>query len=64
MKKEQNVAMCKDPTEEEVVAVIWSFHLDKYVGPNGFRIAFYKSHWHIIKEDFLRMVKNVFKKKK
>ena len=64
MKKEQNIAMCKDPAEEEVVVAIWSLHPDKAPGPDGFTIAFYIFHWHTIKKDFLRMVKNVLKKKK
>ena len=63
IKKEQNVAMCKDPTEEEVVAAIWSLHPDKAPGLDGFTIAFYRFHWYTIRNDFLRMVKNVFKTK-
>ena len=56
--------MSKEITKEEVVAVIWSLHPDKVPGPEGFTIAFFKSHWYTIRKDFLRMVKNVFKKKK
>lgn len=55
--------MCKDPTEEEVMAAIWSLHPDKAPRPDGFTIAFFISHWYTIKKDFLRMAKNVFKKK-
>jgi len=37
---------------------------DKALGPDGFTIAFYRTHWDIIKKDFIRMVKNIFKKTK
>jgi len=63
IKKDQNVAMCKDPTEEEVVATIWILHPDKAPRPDGFTIAFYRFHWYTIRKDFLRMVNNIFKKK-
>lgn len=56
--------MYKDPTKEEIVAAIWSLHPDKAPGPDGFTIAFYRSHWYSIRKDLLRMVKNVFKEKK
>jgi len=55
--------MCKEITEEEVVAAIWSLHPNKAPGPDKFTIAFFRSHWYTIRKDFLRMVKNVFKKK-
>lgn len=56
--------MCKEITEEELVATIWSLHLNKDPGPDKFTIAFFRSHCYTIKKYFLRMVKNVFKKKK
>lgn len=55
--------MCKDLTEEEIVEAIWSLHPDKTLGPDGFTIAFYRNHWYTIRKDFLRMEKNVLKKK-
>ena len=59
IKKEQNKDMCKDFTEEEIVEAIWSLHLNKAPGPDGFTIAFYRNHWHTIRKDFVRMAKNV-----
>ncbi len=56
--------MCKEITEEEVVVAIWSLQPDKAPGPDRFTIAFFRSQWYTIRKDFLRMVKNVFKKKK
>ena len=62
IKKEQNKDMCKDLTEEEIVEAIWSLHPDKAPRPDGFTIAFFRNHWHTIRNEFLRMAKNVFKK--
>lgn len=44
-------------------ATIWSLHPYNAPGPNGFTIAFYRKHWQTIKNDFLRIVRNIFKKK-
>lgn len=62
IKRDQNIEMCKELTEEEVVAAIWSLHLDKAPGPDGFTIEIYRFHWYTTRKDFLRMVKNVLKK--
>lgn len=37
---------------------------DKASGPDGFTVAFYRQHWETIKKDFVRMVKNTFRKHK
>eukprot|EP00253_Pinus_taeda_P011568 PITA_11568 len=61
---QQNSELEKEVTEEEIREATWSMHLDKALGPDGFTIAFYKTHWDIIKKHFVRMVKNVLKKSK
>jgi len=43
-KRDQNTEICKEITEEEVVAAIWSLHSDKAPRPDGFTIAFFRSH--------------------
>jgi hypothetical protein len=43
-------------TELEVLAAIKSMPCDKAPGPDGFTGAFYKSCWHTIKSDVMRVV--------
>jgi len=57
----QNKELDQDITEEEIRAAAFSMQQDKAPGPDGFTVAFYRNHWEIIKKDFVRMVKNVFK---
>ena len=42
--------------EEEVTKAIWSLHLDKAPGPDGFPICFYRTFWPLIKRDFMRII--------
>lgn len=58
----QNGELDQDVTEEEIRLAIFNMQPDKAPGPDGFTITFYKNHWDIIKKDYVRMVKNVFKK--
>ena len=37
-------------------SVVWFLHPDKSPRPDGFPIIFYRSCWHIIKKDLLRML--------
>jgi hypothetical protein len=53
---EDNELLCRPTTEEEIANVIWSMEADKAPGPDGFTIHFYKSCWHIIKDDLHRMI--------
>eukprot|EP00253_Pinus_taeda_P015197 PITA_15197 len=58
----QNVDLDREITSEEIE---WSLHgmpLDKAPGPDGFTVAFYRTHWEIIKKDYIRMAKNFFTK--
>jgi hypothetical protein len=61
---EDNDSLCQPPSEEEITNIIWSMEADKAPGPDGFSIHFYKSCWHIIKEDLLKMIRGSMKKAK
>eukprot|EP00253_Pinus_taeda_P028873 PITA_28873 len=58
----QKAHLDKDITMEEIVWSLQSMPPDKAPGPDGFTAAFFKSHWDIIKKDYIRMVKNFFSK--
>eukprot|EP00253_Pinus_taeda_P031988 PITA_31988 len=58
----QNADLDKEITLEEIEWSLHSMPLDKAPGPDGFTVAFYRSHWEIIKKDYIRMVKNFFTK--
>jgi hypothetical protein len=61
---EDNALLCRPTTEEEIINVIWSMEADKAPGPDGFTIHFYKSCWHIIKDDLHKMISGFMKKAK
>eukprot|EP00253_Pinus_taeda_P035640 PITA_35640 len=58
----QNADLDKEITSEEIEWSIHSMPLDKAPGPDGFTVAFYRTHWEIIKKDYIRMAKNFFTK--
>ena len=58
----QNADLDKEITMEEIEWSIHSMPLDKAPGPDGFTAAFYRTHWEIIKKDYIRMAKNFFTK--
>ena len=43
-------------SEEEIKKAIWTLHLDKAPGPDGFPIRFYRMCWNIIKKDLLHLI--------
>lgn len=61
---EQNIELDREITEAEIELTIRSMASDKAPGPDGFTIDFYKSHWDIIKKDYIRVVRNFFQKGK
>eukprot|EP00253_Pinus_taeda_P035972 PITA_35972 len=61
---DQNNELDKEVTIEEIEWSIFSMAQDKAPGPDGFIVTFYRTHWEIIKKDFVRMVKNFFSKSK
>lgn len=58
---QKNSELEKEVTSEEIRETVWSMHPEKALGPDGFTIAFYKSHWETIQKDLVCMIKNVFK---
>eukprot|EP00253_Pinus_taeda_P010854 PITA_10854 len=58
----QSAELDKEITTEEIEWSILSMPLDKAPSPDGFTVAFYKTHWEIIKKDYIRMEKNFFTK--
>eukprot|EP00253_Pinus_taeda_P010882 PITA_10882 len=58
----QNADLDKEITTEEIEWSIHSMPVDKAPGPDGFTVAFYRTHWEIIKKDYIRMAKNFFTK--
>eukprot|EP00253_Pinus_taeda_P004415 PITA_04415 len=61
---EENAILCRPITEKEIINVIWAMDADKAPGPDGFTIRFYKTCWHIIKEDLQKMIRGFMAKAK
>ena len=53
---EDNQALLKPFSEQEILDVIWAMEPDKAPGPNGFSFHFYRVCWNIIKSDLILMV--------
>lgn len=58
----QGAHLDKVITVEEIELSLQSMQPDKAPGPDGFTVAFFKSHWDIIKTDYIRMVRIFFSK--
>ncbi|XP_057774901.1 uncharacterized protein LOC130993882 [Salvia miltiorrhiza] len=43
---------------EEVKEAVWSCSGDKSPGPDGFNFSFWRSAWHVVKEDILQVLKD------
>eukprot|EP00253_Pinus_taeda_P028088 PITA_28088 len=55
---EQNWALCREISLEEVEEAIRSMPNDKAPGPNGFTINFYKACWSIVKQEVWEVVED------
>eukprot|EP00253_Pinus_taeda_P030593 PITA_30593 len=55
---DQNWALCREVSLEEVEKAIRSMPNDKAPGPDGFTINFYKACWSIIKQDVWEVVED------
>jgi hypothetical protein len=62
--RNDNSALMKPFSEEEINNVIWSMEPDKAPGPDRFTIHFYRACWDIIKTDLLRMIKSFHQRAK
>ncbi|KAA0058980.1 uncharacterized protein E6C27_scaffold98G001710 [Cucumis melo var. makuwa] len=54
--------LCAPFLEEEIKGVINSFDGKKAPSPDGFPISFFKSYWHLLKEDIMDIFKDFFEK--
>jgi hypothetical protein len=59
--EEDNLHLNRQIAEAEILKAIDQFNEDKAPGPDGFTLHFYKKCWHIIKQDFIRMIRFVHK---
>eukprot|EP00253_Pinus_taeda_P023364 PITA_23364 len=55
---DQNLALCREVSLEEVEEAIRSMPNDKAPGPDGFTINFYKACWSIVKQDVWEVVED------
>jgi len=58
---EDNLALVKSVSEEEIYEAIQQFDLNKAPCMDGFTAHFYKTYWSIIKFDLVRMIQYVHK---
>jgi hypothetical protein len=57
----QDLSCLEEPfTREEIDDVVTDLLSDKYPGPGGFNTDFIKKCWHIIKEDFCKLVEDFY----
>ena len=61
---EDNQALLKPFSEQEILDVIWVMEPDKAPGSDGFSFHFYRVCWNIIKSNMIRMVLSFHKKSK
>ena len=62
--QEDNQALTKPFSEEEIIKVIWAMESDKASGPDKFSIHFYKVCWDILKTDLMKKIKGFLRKAK
>uniref|UniRef100_A0A803Q9D0 Reverse transcriptase domain-containing protein n=1 Tax=Cannabis sativa TaxID=3483 RepID=A0A803Q9D0_CANSA len=48
------------PSEEEVLKALASMGINKAPGPDGFPLAFFRSHWDTIRVDFIKFINHFF----
>uniref|UniRef100_A0A803QGH5 Reverse transcriptase domain-containing protein n=1 Tax=Cannabis sativa TaxID=3483 RepID=A0A803QGH5_CANSA len=48
------------PNEEEIVRTLSTMGIDRAPGPDGIPVAFFRTHWDTIKEDFIKFIKHFF----
>jgi hypothetical protein len=51
--QQQDLSVLEEAFSEEVWNTVKNMPLDKAPGPDGFTGRFYKTYWHIIKEDVM-----------
>ena len=58
---EDNSMLCKEPSDEEIKATVFSFEGDHAPGPDGFTAKFFLVCWDIIHIDLVEAIKYFFK---
>ena len=53
---EERLRLKSPISEGEVKKAVWSLHLDKAPGPDGFPICFYRTFWPLVKKDLMRLI--------
>lgn len=53
---EENCLLIELFSEDEIIEAIANCDTFKRSGPDGFNFKFIKECWHVIKEDFLKMI--------
>jgi len=56
-----NKALVEQPSEQEIKNVVMNMNEDASPGPDGFNGLFFKTFWHIVKDDVVEAVKEFFK---
>jgi hypothetical protein len=59
--EDDNLHLNRQIEEAKILKAINQFNEDKAPGPDGFTLHFYKKCWHIIKHDFIRMIRFIHK---
>lgn len=57
---DDNLALLKTPSEEEVRNAVFAINKDKAPGPDGFNAKFFQGFWHDIKGDIVQFAKDFF----
>eukprot|EP00253_Pinus_taeda_P002612 PITA_02612 len=61
---EQNKALMRAPTMEEVEEIVMNMKKGKAPGPDGFTVEFYKAGWHFLGQEILEVVEESRMKQK
>lgn len=51
------------PMEEEIIHALCSMGVEKAPGPDGLPVAFFRAHWDMIREYFIKMIRHFFSTK-
>ena len=60
MTTEDNEALTRMPTNEEIQKALFSIGSNKSLGLNGMSAIFYQKYWHIVGPLMIKVVKSFF----
>lgn len=52
--------LLRSPDKEEIRATLFTIHLLKSPGPDGFHAYFYQNNWHIVGDDITKFIQTFF----